>query len=205
MNYNLQYDNDKSSTEFSFTSDGALFGLRYLNHIGRYGKWAVGGELYYTAQENSGGLSLGSRYTPWSSSMPSSKEQHLSNSDTVITFTFNPMMGHVSTGYTTSLTPSTTVASRYDFNVYSFDSDLALGIEYCPSRPNSNQASSQGADGMGGDGAGDQLLKLRIGVNQGLGFIYQERFGKMLLRLGVMTELSKSLKRSIGLEVRYDW
>lgn len=47
----------------------------------------------------------------------------------VRTLIVNPIMGHISTSYTSHIVPSTILSTRYDFNVYSYDSDVSIGIE----------------------------------------------------------------------------
>lgn len=42
------------------------------------------------------------------------------------------MMGHISTSYTTTVAKDVQASTRYDFNIYSFDSDLVFGISYAP-------------------------------------------------------------------------
>jgi len=41
-------------------------------------------------------------------------------------------MGHVSTSYTTTVAPHMDVSTRFDFNIHSYESDLAVGFEYAP-------------------------------------------------------------------------
>ena len=47
----------------------------------------------------------------------------------VTTLVLNPAMGHLSSSYTTHLQPSLLMTSRYDFNIYSYESDVSLGLE----------------------------------------------------------------------------
>ena len=48
----------------------------------------------------------------------------------VATVTLNPMMGYVRAAYAARIDDDLVLGSRYDFNAYSFQSDLALGVEY---------------------------------------------------------------------------
>ena len=50
----------------------------------------------------------------------------------VTTLVVNPIMGHLSTSYATSLSPVVSVSTRYDFNIYSYNSDISVGIEFSP-------------------------------------------------------------------------
>ncbi|SNX82797.1 related to Mitochondrial distribution and morphology protein 10 [Melanopsichium pennsylvanicum] len=49
---------------------------------------------------------------------------------TVITATLNPMMGHLSTAYAARMARDVVVCSRFDFNVYSYESEWSMGAEY---------------------------------------------------------------------------
>lgn len=111
---------------------------------GLQGRFSVGAELFFSPLEKSAGLSTGVRFTtlPEGSSMPLSfltnpssgllydGQQQPSQPPTTITATLNPMMGHLSTAYAARMTNDIVACSRFDFNVYSYDSDLTLGAEY---------------------------------------------------------------------------
>ncbi|KAI9228598.1 MAG: hypothetical protein DHS80DRAFT_15253 [Piptocephalis tieghemiana] len=81
--------------------------------------WSVGGEMYYTGKEHSGGLSLGGRYRQ---TLPRLYE---------VTMTANPILGHLSTAYTLSAWRNTLLlSSRYEFNLHSYESDVCAGAEW---------------------------------------------------------------------------
>lgn len=46
------------------------------------------------------------------------------------TYTLNPLVGHMSTAYVAQVSKELAMCSRYDFSIYSYESDLALGFEY---------------------------------------------------------------------------
>jgi hypothetical protein len=58
----------------------------------------------------------------------------------------NPVMGHLSTSYTNMIHPQLTAGTRYSFNFWSLESDLAAGFEW-----------RNGREG---------LVKVSLGVNQ---------------------------------------
>ncbi|PWN91271.1 hypothetical protein FA10DRAFT_265140 [Acaromyces ingoldii] len=112
---------------------------------GLQGRFSVGAEVFLSAVEKSAGISTGVRFTtlpdplpsPASSSSlpspqaaPSSSDGTPSQPPTTITATLNPMMGHLSTAYAARMTRDIVACSRFDFNVYSYDSELTLGAEY---------------------------------------------------------------------------
>jgi distribution and morphology protein 10 len=122
-------------------------------------QWAAGMEVYYTAAEKSGGVSMGMRYrmkdclqthpTPViiTTAPTKSRRGKLTQTRTVdahtsvptpvvtpnftdLTFTVNPILGHLTSTYTTSLSHRLRASTRYHFNTYSFDSDLAFGFAF---------------------------------------------------------------------------
>jgi mitochondrial distribution and morphology protein 10 len=110
---------DKYCGEISYTSDNHIFGLSGLSRIAN---WSFGGEVYYTAKEKSGGLSFGAK-------MDTIVNDEVSGSTTLIA---NPIMGHFSTSYAAKVSPLVRMATKYDFNMYSYDCDLSYGIEFTP-------------------------------------------------------------------------
>ena len=49
---------------------------------------------------------------------------------TIITATLNPLMGHISTAYAAKLGNDLALCSRFEFNAYSYESDLSIGAEW---------------------------------------------------------------------------
>lgn len=121
---------------------------------GLRGRFSVGAELFVSPLEKSAGLSTGMRFTtvpePTQSGqaalagMLSTSQPSLTMADydsspvgappsqppTTITATLNPMMGHLSTAYAARMTRDIVACSRFDFNVYSYESELGIGAEY---------------------------------------------------------------------------
>jgi hypothetical protein len=112
--------NDDVCGELSYTSDNHIFGASGLTQFSR--NWTFGGEVYYTAKEKSGGLSIGTR-------LNTRIKDGLEATTTLIA---NPIMGHFSSSYAADVTPTIRMATKYDFNMYSYDSDLSFGMEFEP-------------------------------------------------------------------------
>jgi distribution and morphology protein 10 len=103
---------------------------------GLQGRFSAGAEVFFSPLEKSAGLSTGVRFT----TLPEAAVDPLLKPDnptppplqppTTITATLNPMMGHLSTSYTAQMTRDIVACSRFDFNVYSYESELTLGAEY---------------------------------------------------------------------------
>lgn len=70
-------------------------------------------------------MSTGIRFTTLSDSSTLSSQP-----PTTITALFNPMMGHVSAAYAAKVSRDLSLCSRFDFNVYSYDSEWTMGAEW---------------------------------------------------------------------------
>lgn len=96
---------------------------------GLKGRWSAGGEVFFSAQERSGGVSTALRF----STLPESTTPYHGTPPqppTVITATLNPIMGQLSTAYSVGVNTDTALASRFDFNLYSYDAELTFGGEW---------------------------------------------------------------------------
>ncbi|EON99141.1 putative mitochondrial inheritance component mdm10 protein [Phaeoacremonium minimum UCRPA7] len=85
-----------------------------------YGRFSAGGEVYYGTLNKSGGMSVGARFQ----TLPTHKGTPLT-----ATLTINPLMGNISTSYAVVARSYCTLATRMEFNVYSYESDWAVGME----------------------------------------------------------------------------
>ncbi|KAG0361915.1 Mitochondrial distribution and morphology protein 10 [Podila minutissima] len=198
------------------------------------GYWSAGAEIYYSATEKLGGVSTGLRYrtlpplVPSDPSDPSSSsssstptpyptstapEHHQNYIPVTITQTLNPIMGHVSSSYAAQVHPDLGLCSRFDFNLYSYDSDLTAGVEWWIRE---RKAGAQDKDKdkevvhphhhhpfpetIGPDFkiqakkeepalSEEQqpivgVIKARLGVQSGLALMWEGRFNKLLFSLG---------------------
>ncbi|CAN8096351.1 unnamed protein product [Discula destructiva] len=82
------------------------------------GRLSAGGEFYYGLLNKSGGFSLGTRFQ----TLPTHHGTPLT-----ATLTFN-LLGHMSATYAV-VAGDCTLASQFGFNVYSYESDWAVGME----------------------------------------------------------------------------
>ncbi|KAJ2897789.1 Mitochondrial distribution and morphology protein 10 [Coemansia aciculifera] len=118
-----------------------------------HGRFSLGSEVYYGAQDASGGISVGARYRY---DLPLFSE---------LTCVLNPIMGHLSLAWTQQLRPSICTAARYDFNVFSLNSELAAGVEWQLDR--------------------NSMVKARWSGSQGLRFLADTRVGNMVFSVGL--------------------
>ena len=117
---------------------------------GLKGRISAGAEVYFSAGERSAGVSTGIRFTtlpdatPPSFQLPSSSSSYTpSQPPTSITALFNPMLGHISGAYAARVTRNLSMCSRFDFNVYSYESEWTMGMEWWMRRSRSKPMLEQ--------------------------------------------------------------
>ncbi|KAG9090812.1 Mitochondrial distribution and morphology protein 10 [Ceratobasidium sp. UAMH 11750] len=165
----LQHDTGRWCSEYSWSADDGMWGIRVLHNFGRLaneaidaervarkererrkvrvdeeekmegglrGRLSAGAELYFSLKEKSAGVSTGIRFTtlpdaspPSASPGPPSTDSH-PQTPTTLTATFNPMMGHMSAAYAARASRDLSLCSRFDFNIYSYESEWAMGAEW---------------------------------------------------------------------------
>ncbi|CAG8657035.1 14029_t:CDS:2 [Cetraspora pellucida] len=86
------------------------------------GEWSIGAELYYGIRDKNGGVSAGIRYR----TVP----QFSAQSPLTVTYIFNPFMGHMSAAFAAQVSEDLALCPRYEFNIYSYESDLTIGAEW---------------------------------------------------------------------------
>ncbi|KAH7904141.1 hypothetical protein BJ138DRAFT_1073677 [Hygrophoropsis aurantiaca] len=175
--FSLQHDVGKWCTEYTWSAEDGMWGVRVLHNFGRLGvpveqpadgtadpsmqptrskrvdeedategglkgRISAGAEFYISAKERSAGVSTGIRFTtlpdatppsfqiPSPNSPSSSSRGPPSQPPTTITALFNPMMGHLSAAYAARVSRDLSLCSRFDFNVYSYDSEWTMGAEW---------------------------------------------------------------------------
>ncbi len=155
----IQYDKSRYAIEGLASTDGGLLGVRGLYNFGGdaspaaaptgppaaaaaaavsldepggpgnagerereriYGRFSVGGEVYYGTLNKSGGVSVGARFA----TLPTYRGTPLT-----ATLTINPLMGNIAAGYAVQAGRSCSLATKFDFNVYSYESNWAVGAE----------------------------------------------------------------------------
>lgn len=128
----------KYALEGLASTDGGLLGFRGVYNFGGdaespekqahvdndkeriYGRFSTGGEIYYGTLNKSGGISVGTRFA----TLPAHKGTPLS-----ATLTLNPLMGNISASYAVVAGKHCSLATRMEFNVFSYESAWAIGME----------------------------------------------------------------------------
>ncbi|KAG0143218.1 hypothetical protein CROQUDRAFT_661542 [Cronartium quercuum f. sp. fusiforme G11] len=91
------------------------------------GRFSAGAEMYFSPRGKSAGVSTGIRFC----TIPDPPGAPITQQPTVITATLNPIMGQISSAYGTKIGPNLALATRFDFNAFSFESNITFGGEWC--------------------------------------------------------------------------
>ncbi|KAF8484512.1 mitochondrial distribution and morphology protein 10 [Russula ochroleuca] len=212
---------------------------------GLKGRISAGAEIYFSAKEKSAGVSTGIRFTTFpdmmttptrpppeqesaahpslssssssSTSLPSSFA--LSEPPTTITALFNPMMGHMSGAYTARVSRDLSLSTRFDFNVYSYESEWTMGAEWWLRRSRSKPIDDTSDDDGRSDLPSSSLfseapmslhdvtgvVKARASTSNDVALLWEGRLKNVLVGLGIASNLSSGAKpiKSFGLELSY--
>jgi distribution and morphology protein 10 len=220
-----QYDVGKYSTETLYSTDGGLLGIKGLYNFGPdprkdigepitprtedrfYGRFSAGAEAYYGTLNKSGGMSVGGRFA----TLPAHNGIPLT-----ATLTLNPLMGNISATYAVKAGQRLSLCSRFDFNVYSYESGLILGLElwrmkrpFLKPRERSFEAKmewrldEEPVEKEPEEVAG--VLKARIDQNYKIGVVWEGRVKDLLFSLGSSFDMRRREQpfRTLGLEVQY--
>ena len=229
----LQNDYGKYSTEYLYSTDSALVGVRGLYNFGydprqapsvetisddtvvsaaplltvpdsEHGRLSAGAEAYFSPLNKSGGLSTAIRF----STLPS----HTGFPYTM-TLSCNPLMGSISSGWAVKAGQDLALCSRFNFNFYSYESAVQVGMELWRRRqvdestawarrllrPEWDSPQLKEADGY------DGVLKVRADQNWKIGILWEGRVKGVLVSMGADVDLRRKdrVLGSVGLEVSY--
>lgn len=279
--FHLQHDTGKWCTEYTWSAEDGMWGIRTLHNFGKLyvpveissssseesskasskvggsrprrvdeedamegglkGRISAGAEFYLSAKERSAGVSAGIRFTtlpdatppsfqlpssassPLSSSYPTTSPPHaFSQPPTTITALFNPMLGHISGAYAARVSRDLSLCSRFDFNVYSYESEWTMGAEWW-TRRRYVKPDPEGK-GLGGkqdatmnlipnlpsphdssEGEVQGVVKARASTTLDVSLMGEGRIRNLLVSLGLVSNLSRPAKpiKAIGLELSY--
>ncbi|EPE27077.1 hypothetical protein GLAREA_02991 [Glarea lozoyensis ATCC 20868] len=220
-----QYDVGKYCAESLYSTDGGLVGIRGLYNFGPdprkgitepprtedrfYGRFSAGAEVYYGSLNKSGGVSFGGRFA----TLPAHNGTPLT-----ATLTLNPLMGNISTTYAVKAGRNLALCSKFDFNVYSYESDLMLGCELWRMKAKAEKIRvrsmaaklewrldeiekkpiSEPEQVLG-------VLKARVDQNWKIGLLWEGKVKELLFTLGSSIDMKRTDQpfRAIGLELQY--
>lgn len=174
-------------------------------------RFSAGAEVYYGLLNKSGGMSTGIRFATLAA--------HTGFPYTM-TVTLNPLMGNLSSSYSVRAGELLSLSSRFDFNVYSYESDVVMGMELWKLRDRDTGGGGVGGEdskvlgavgkregereeSAGGDIAG--CLKARIDQRGSVGLLWEGRVKELVYSCGTSIDLrgGKDLITGVGLEVQY--
>ena len=134
-----------------------------------------------------------------------------------MTLTVAPLMGQISTSYAIKTSTDSAFCSRFDFNLYSYESELVVGCELWQRRqnlianreeapkPSSTFLSVVEPTKSTTEDSVTSVLKARISSNLDVGFAWEGRFRDVVFSLGATLDLLKAggpIKK-IGCEMTY--
>ncbi|KAI1006319.1 Mitochondrial distribution and morphology protein 10 [Podosphaera aphanis] len=217
-----QYDTGKYSIESLYSTDGGLIGARGLYNFGPdprtksrappypeellKGRFSAGAELYYGSLNKSGGVSLGGRFA----TLPAHTGTPFTS-----TLTLNPLVGNVSITHAVKAGPNLSLCSKFDFNIYSYESEFMLGCELwrVQKQLTANTSPRMLSSAETGPTRDEPprpnefigVLKARIDQNWGIGLLWEGRVKEFLFTLGSSIDIRKTEQpfRAIGVEVQY--
>jgi len=133
-----------------------------------------------------------------------------------MTMTVAPLMGQISASYAIKATPYSAFCSRFNFNLYSYESELVVGCELWQHRqsetpkpgaipqplaflPAVEPINAKKEDPVTG------VLKARMGSNFDMGIAWEGRFRNMAFSLGASLDLLKASGpvKNVGCEISY--
>jgi len=266
--FSLQHDTGKWCTEYTWSAEDGMWGIRCLHNFGKLGnpsepaeenekspsapmrtpsemkrideedamegglkgRISAGAEFYFSAKEKSAGVSTGVRFTTLPDATPPSFQIPASSSPlqsstisrgppsqppTTITALFNPMLGHISSAYSARVSRDLSMSSRFDFNVYSYESEWTIGAEWWTRRgkgmfasassdvPTPDTPSQTALPEPIGDVQG--VVKVRASTTTDFSLLWEGRLHNMLVSFGIVSNLASRSNpiKSVGLELSY--
>ncbi|KAG8530368.1 uncharacterized protein KY384_004870 [Bacidia gigantensis] len=235
----LQHDAAKHSTEYLYSTDSALLGIKTLYNFGyereinsmrpnegldfthatggstptattgdrllkANGRLSAGAEIYYGLLNKSGGLSAGLRFI----TLPSHP-----GFPYTMTCTLNPLMGNLSSSYSVLANRRLSFGTRFDFNVYSYESDIQIGVQqWLRKKTEASGNLSWAREKMDladqsnlEDEALSGCVKARMDQRGSVALLWEGRFKDLLYSCGTTLDLRNrnNMIKSFGIELQY--
>jgi distribution and morphology protein 10 len=119
-------------------------------------------------------------------------------------------MGHMSTAFAAQVSDDIALCPRFDFNMYSYESDLVIGVEWWQREKIEIEGKDQSSENvinknipLKSEVSG--IVKATIGTSRGITLLWEGRYGKTLFSLGLVADLTSKLSpiQSVGLQFQY--
>ncbi|CCE65418.1 hypothetical protein TPHA_0L00620 [Tetrapisispora phaffii CBS 4417] len=127
----LQRSNNRTFQEFVLSSNDFLCGYKLLHHFVESPS-KFNNSLYNNSQLSVGAeawLSVSNLSPTCSSTLRYCTHSASTGRPLMLTCSLNPIFGHLSSTYSAKTTSNSTCCVKYDFNLYSMESNLSLGTE----------------------------------------------------------------------------
>lgn len=127
-----------------------------------------------------------------------------------MTLTLNPLMGGLSTTYSVRASSRLALSSRFDFNVYSYESGLRVGGELWRLKRRGREIAAglqkqkrNGPAEVEDDIAG--VLKARLDQTGEIALLWEGRFKELVYGCGATVDFRRgeNMLRRVGLEICY--
>jgi distribution and morphology protein 10 len=182
------------------------------------GRLSAGAELYFSPLNKSGGVSTAIRFT----TLPS----HTGFPYTMA-LTMNPLMGNISSSYAVKAGHDVALSSRFDFNIYSYESDVQLGLELWRRKPAEVNSDTMPVEDkeppsppqesvlenkitkdllqQNNTQEVDSVFKARVNQHGKIGVLWEGRIKDLLVSIGADLNLKRrdNIIGSVGLEISY--
>lgn len=211
-----QKDTGRLSQEYIFSTNEALMGFRCLYNFSQGAErlntalynnssLSVGTELWYGAANMSPGLSTALRY---------STQSTYTGNPLTMTLACNPLLGHISSTYSVKTSMNSTFGSRYEFNVYSYSSNLSFGCEIWKSsgklpwqlHKHPENSAIEAFEGLVRDMDYTGVVKLSTSLNdRHVKFMWEGKLSDFLIAAGSEVYLGGQVPKvgKCGLQIQY--
>jgi len=155
----LQYDSDNFTSKLSYASINNIVVCSHHHNITRH--FTLGGELGYNLAEKQPNLSVGCRYSTKNSNNRYEESQWTTSLS---------MLGHLTTTFTTPISSTVLMSTRYEINTNDLKADFGVGVMLLPSQTYPFRARARFDTNKGIAFHVDSALPYFGGIS--LGFLY---------------------------------
>lgn len=130
-----------------------------------------------------------------------------------MTLTLNPLMGGLSTTYSVRASSRLALSSRFDFNVYSYESGLRVGGELWRSKRRGRERETGAYKERRNEAAAEVeveddiagVLKARLDQTGEIALLWEGRFKELVYGCGATVDFRRgeNMLRGVGLEICY--
>eukprot|EP00123_Amoebidium_parasiticum_P018572 comp24245_c0_seq1/m.44857 comp24245_c0_seq1/g.44857 ORF comp24245_c0_seq1/g.44857 comp24245_c0_seq1/m.44857 type:complete len:303 (-) comp24245_c0_seq1:726-1634(-) len=168
------YVGQRVGAKLLYMSEEHWVGLSWLWALPAWRGWQVGAELLGSLKEKVPGASFGCRRV----------ERDAAGRLAVLTGTVSPISGHLTSTYTAALSRTLAMSTRFEFNMYSAESDLAVGLDLRPTH-------------------GPFRLRARLGLSDGFGVLLECTLAQLRFAFTAVLSFKEPFRQAVGLDITY--